>query len=521
MAMLKHISQLKCSRTEPCESCAEAGKSCEYRELDKKKRPVSSKYVAELEERNVYLEALVIKIRDLVPEARVVLSETSEFGELSLLRTVESQPSPAVISPQPDNLEPDLEGSLIYHGPTSIIHGKLPQANRAATYDGNSTLDVNPDSNFEQVAQHFGISLDNDLVTSALMHFFKWQYPQYMFIYREAFLRDHFGDRQACKYWSSGLLLSICALGLLMSPDSIQRRASEQFFSAAETTLIVYGFARPSIATVQAFLCLAFYEIGRGNMSKGWGFSGIAFRMAQDLGFQRDPKQWVSWDRSLATPEDIEIRRRIVWGCYTSDKLISLTLGRPVYFSHHSIKVENLERLPDFPEFELWLPIGFDSQQGDFGETKPLVPCFQKQIELSKIIEQILGTLSSLKTAQDSLIYRGHLDKLNLELSRWEISLPECAQWNKWETPSTLLIPSVASLHLLFHSTRIVTNLDAAIHESHKSRDYCNSSAQAIIALVRKYRSQYGMRFAPFVLIYSLAQASRCMYLFSTVEEVT
>lgn len=235
---------------------------------------MSSKYVSELEERIAYLEGLIIEIRDTVPEARSILSETSEFSEITVPPRIQSEPSPVVISPQPDNLEPDPEGSLIYHGPTSIIHGKLRQSERVAQLPDNSTLGANTGSNFEQVAQHFGISLDNDLVTVALMHFFKWQYPQFMFIYREAFLRDHFGDRQSCKYWSSGLVLSICALGLLMSPNDIQRRASEQFFSAAETTLIVYGFARPSIATVQAFLCLAFYEIGRGNMSKGWGFSG-------------------------------------------------------------------------------------------------------------------------------------------------------------------------------------------------------------------------------------------------------
>lgn len=73
---------------------------------------------------------------------------------------------------------------------------------------------------------------------------------------------------------------------------------------------------------------------------------GIAFRMAQDLGFQRDPKYWVSHDTSLATTEDIEIRRRIYWGCYTSDKLICLILGRPVYFSFDGGEVESLERLP-------------------------------------------------------------------------------------------------------------------------------------------------------------------------------
>ncbi len=70
------------------------------------------------------------------------------------------------------------------------------------------------------------------------------------------------------------LLLSVCALGLLVSDTAEQRNMSERFFQAAESIAIVSGLGRPSIPTVQAFLCLAFFEIGRGNVSKGWGFSG-------------------------------------------------------------------------------------------------------------------------------------------------------------------------------------------------------------------------------------------------------
>lgn len=68
--------------------------------------------------------------------------------------------------------------------------------------------------------------------------------------------------------------------------------------------------------------------------------------MAQDLGFQRDPKHWLSYDVTLAAPEDVEIRRRIYWGCYSSDKLISLILGRPVYFYEENAEVDPMERLP-------------------------------------------------------------------------------------------------------------------------------------------------------------------------------
>lgn len=68
--------------------------------------------------------------------------------------------------------------------------------------------------------------------------------------------------------------------------------------------------------------------------------------MAQDLGLQRDPEDWVQHDLSLATPEDVEIRRRIYWGCYISDKLISLILGRPVYLVYDDAEVQPMETLP-------------------------------------------------------------------------------------------------------------------------------------------------------------------------------
>lgn len=192
----------------------------------------------------------------------------------------EKNPEPARGSSE--NLQVDLEGSLIYHGATSIYRAHLgvpARGNASPSRELSANYVVGPDSNFEHVAEHFGINLNDELVDDALMQFFKWQYPHFMFIYREAFLRDHFGDRTRGKYWSSALLLSICALGTLMSPEKRHRNASEQFFSAAESILIVSGFTKPSIVTVQGFLCLAFYEIGRGNLSKGWGFSGRSLLM--------------------------------------------------------------------------------------------------------------------------------------------------------------------------------------------------------------------------------------------------
>lgn len=68
--------------------------------------------------------------------------------------------------------------------------------------------------------------------------------------------------------------------------------------------------------------------------------------MALDLGFQRDPRNWLLADRSLVTSEDLEIRRRIYWHLYVSDKLISLILGRPVSLSDNDAEVQLTEQLP-------------------------------------------------------------------------------------------------------------------------------------------------------------------------------
>lgn len=239
-----------------------------------------------LENRVAWLEAFIGRLQAAPGHERDEMLQSVSFGD-----HLPGRQTPAsTATPDKDtgsshkgensaNLQVDLEGSLIYHGATSIYRTHFGRSGAGNAFGEHSALSKHPadsDNNFEYVAEHFGISLHDELVHDALLQFFKWQYPHFMFIYREAFLRDHFSDRVCCKYWSSALLLSVCALGTLMSPDKRHRELSAQFFSAAESILIVSGLTKPSIITVQGFLCLAFYEIGRGNLSKGWGFSGMS-----------------------------------------------------------------------------------------------------------------------------------------------------------------------------------------------------------------------------------------------------
>ncbi|KPM42497.1 hypothetical protein AK830_g4036 [Neonectria ditissima] len=518
---------LRCSRTEPCESCQQAQQICEYRDDDRKRRPASRQYVTSLENHVASLESLLMRIKVASPEGRDKLLEgvsLDQWLDVPTASPVESSDTTAesdirLVGEQKKNHSSGLQacpqGLLIYHGPTSIYRirtgGPPPSSVDATSSEGQ----------FDHVAEHFGINLEDELVAVAIRQFFRWQYPHFMFINREAFLRDHFGSRAKSRYWSLPLLLAICALGTVMSPDRTQAHMSEQFYAAAESIVIVSGLTHPSITAVQVFLCLAFYQIGKGDLSKGWELSGVAFRMAQDLGFQKDPQQWIASDASIATAEDIEIRRRIYWGCYTSDKIISLVLGRPVQLYDADGEVEHTGYLPDLPEMIPWLPAGADVSQmhetGSRGRSERSMACFSEHIRLSKFIEGVLCTLFSSKFRAHELSGLSPIDNLDLSLCRWQESLPDCIKWNRWEPPSAPLLPSVAALFILFNSTRIALHLDR-INESSSSeqaqsisRSVCASSAQDVVALVRHYRTQHGLDHAPLMFIYGIVQAHRAM----------
>lgn len=192
--------------------------------------------------------------------------------------------------------------------------------------------------------------------------------------------------------------------------------------------------------------------------------AGIGFRMAQELGFQKDPKLWISHDESITTLEDLEIRRRIYWGCYISDKLISLILGRPGHLGYGDGEVDLLETqvsvpTPPFlkcmrlfgklinyrdpPYIVPWRSVGFDD---DSEGNNSMVPYIKEQIKLSRIIEKIIGTLFHLKPETNDICRRHTLDGLNLELCAWKEQLPPWADFNRWDSITQPLKPSLAAL---------------------------------------------------------------------------
>lgn len=117
-------------------------------------------------------------------------------------------------------------------------------------------------------------SIRGHVISQCLGLFFHWQSAQFMFIDRTAFCVDYMSGYHEQQFCSPALVYSICAIGALMSPDPLVKQTSESFATSAQNLLLAQGLGVPHLTSVQALLCCAFYQVGKGNFSQGWLYSG-------------------------------------------------------------------------------------------------------------------------------------------------------------------------------------------------------------------------------------------------------
>lgn len=92
---------------------------------------------------------------------------------------------------------------------------------------------------------------------------------------------------------------------------------------------------RSTIPTVQTLLLLSAQECSAGNRTQAWLYSGMAFRLIEDMGISIDGQKYAGTVQ--LSDEDVEIRHRLFWSCYFWDKMISLYLGRSPTLQHSTV----------------------------------------------------------------------------------------------------------------------------------------------------------------------------------------
>ena len=109
-------------------------------------------------------------------------------------------------------------------------------------------------------------------------------------------------------------------------------RAAGFFGMTQEVDLLEVMDEEVGIEVVQLLLLMGFYLQSTEKFSKCWNITGLAIRMAQNMGLQLSPGDARRRGLLAAAPTQLEseMRVRVWYGCVLLDREISMSFGRPL-----------------------------------------------------------------------------------------------------------------------------------------------------------------------------------------------
>ncbi|KAH8816643.1 fungal-specific transcription factor domain-containing protein [Xylogone sp. PMI_703] len=403
----------------------------------------------------------------------------------------------------------DRHGAVAYHNSTSAIHeapsyghslpsssGKnvnsFPATPQFADDQGNATLLTNlgtPKELDSMVVRNIAAvqsEVPGHEGREFLKYYWCWIHPMFMFVDRPSFTREMASrspEEPDGPYFSETLLKVLLAhsarYGLRSSRDKeTASRIMTALTEQAHMSLALRVTKPSSLPTIQALLQQSAREMAFGNSSQAWLYSGMAFRIAIDLGIHLPGETLRVYVKNL-TAEDIEVRKRLFWSCYTWDKAISLYLGRMPAFTLH-VESNPPVFTNNFLENDLWEPYyGFDSREDVSARTRYspqkgyMISCFTWLSKLSMILSAIMleiysssaecrsdsetasskrsSSSSDSQTAKNSAFVR-----ISSSLQRWWMELPDFLRLNVRRLPQLSPPLHIVSLNLLYNATLIL-----------------------------------------------------------------
>jgi len=535
----------KCDGGTPrCSACAASSSICHY-----EKAPSIA-----------YVRSLQSRIHDL--EAKLKNAEGVSSPPSSLLET------PAFTNQDDNSISLNAQGGVIYHNQTSAIHEDPPddshQSPQSATQpsisepaekitsDTRDQLVANAaaQKNLESFALN-GTSPQADIapeISNVLLRLhWCWLHPSFLFVYRPAFTRDLLQSAlqgHDTSYCSATLFKVLCAHSCRFIRDSEALWSSEnskenftqlsnRLMTEAKSLLAKETLKQPSIPTIQALLQQSARDIACGRSSSSWLYSGMAFRMAIDLGLHVSPDVLKRHSPTLSK-EDVEIRKRLFWSLYSWDKHISLYLGRMPNFLTGSESV-SLEFLDDFTEQDPWEPFYGPDPASNELPVYPAVPghivsCFTQLCKLCSLISQMLLNLYSSNAVSDtqsspSARAAAFVD-IDRKLQQWHDSLPSFLHISPDNIPELSPPPHITSLNLMYYNTLIllhrplVSSGQALSSEVfRKSWKICRSATTMIYHLLHMYVKTFGFHHITYMNSYcTYTAATTAVYQLETSD---
>ncbi|KAH9833806.1 fungal-specific transcription factor domain-containing protein [Rhodofomes roseus] len=196
----------------------------------------------------------------------------------------------------------------------------------------------------------------------------------------------------------------------------------------------------------QAWLLLAYRNVGIGCLEAGWMHTGLAIRMAQGLGLHRDTQGLIS---SGLTSEEERVARQQVWaGCIIADRHLSVLLGRPTMIDPADCDVPPIAISQD-NALHLQTDLGLGSSRVG---NSIILTCFNASRALAVIIGAVIDQLYAISRPTDAVLEL-RAKRLEHQLSHWQQTLPAQVQV---QALNTLPPACVLELHIRYWWTVIL-----------------------------------------------------------------
>jgi hypothetical protein len=324
-------------------------------------------------------------------------------------------------------------GSVRFIGGTShlIYLGNPPVPNPEP-----EALDL--DSAMEPITSWTDVTKDTELVVHLLNMYFTWHYPYFATLSKNLFYQDFFrgkpsGESRKTTYCSSLLVNAMLALGCHFtnvagaygtSGDSWTK--GDHFFAEVKKLIVENDeYEKPRLTTVQALALMSVREAGCGREAKGWVYSGMSFRMAQDLGLNLDLGDLNADDEKLGEAE-IDARRITFWGCFLFDKCWSNYLGRLPQLPKGSYSCLKYDVFPD-EDAEDWSPYtdsGSDQTSKQPSRTRAIGLQLSRLCEISSDLLLFFYHPSHIGRSSGKSVELKKLSELHRRLEDWRKELP-------------------------------------------------------------------------------------------------
>ncbi|KAG0047790.1 hypothetical protein BGZ83_007224 [Gryganskiella cystojenkinii] len=274
--------------------------------------------------------------------------------------------------------------------------------------------------------------------------YFRYMYPFAPMFIRRTFMEHHNTSRPDL---SQILILNaIFCNACWYSDDPVVRQDSTKFFNRAKIILDeTYHVSR--VSTVQALLLMSHHQYAVGNYSGGWLYTGMATRIAHDIGLHRQDVQ------GPLEPEEAEVRKRVWWAVYIADRLGGGILGRPLNLRDKEYNVQ-------MPSDDWIAELGGDDAVEYPYEPERIISCrLLWTVKLFMQMGNVLNTMHCIEAEINGAfladISRTQLPQLHNSLTSWFLSLPNELMYTPYTmSPNSNHPPSppTALMHMFYYT---------------------------------------------------------------------